>query len=71
MRDKFDQYGHVFVMKTGPRSQVLCIDRPDDIIAILNSEAFMPAWPRAHPFMPDCYVVKAPLRILAIGECPQ
>eukprot|EP00892_Ulva_mutabilis_P008878 jgi/Ulvmu1/6362/UM029_0070.1 len=45
MRDKFAKYGHAFVMKTGPQSQVLCIDRPEDITAVLNSKAFMPAWP--------------------------
>lgn len=51
MRDKFEKYGHAFVMKTGPRSQVLCIDRPEDITTVLNSKAFMPAWPRACPFL--------------------
>lgn len=47
MRDKFAKYGRAFVMRTGPRTEVLCIDDPEDIAAVLNSKAFMPAWPRA------------------------
>lgn len=49
LRDKFEKYGHAFIMRTGPRSQVLCIDRPEDIASVLNSKSFMPAWPRASP----------------------
>lgn len=45
MRDKFEQYGDAFVMKTGPRSEVLCINQPEDISAMLSSKAFIPAWP--------------------------
>lgn len=51
MREKFAKYGHAFVMKTGPRSDVLCIDRPEDITAVLSSKSFIPAWPRAYLYL--------------------